>query len=154
MWQAAREHELYQQIWDAVPELFDKAVQRADRDGKHWAQRLSKDEAVAKVRGILDGEVAGVYAIVLADTHLMFVSVGNVWWSDKPWLLEQWYMRIAPGRSDPLAAVDELAKDLGCSTVVFGTSLSPNDRALGRLLERSGYQLESTQYIKDYAWQP
>lgn len=152
MWQPAREHPLYQQIWDAVPELFDKAVQRADRDGKHWAHRLTKDAAVAKVRGILDDEVAGIYAVVLADTHLMFVSVGNMWWSEKPWLIEQWYMRVAPGRSDPMAAIDKMAADLGCESIAFGTSLAPNDRALGRLLERSGYRLESTQYIKDVGW--
>lgn len=152
MYTLANAHPLYQQLMDSAPALYDRLVQRADRDGKNWAARIDKDTAIARVRAILSNEDDGVTAAILADTHLLFVSVGRMWWSDKPWLIEQWYMRVAPGRSDPMAAIDKMAADLGCYAVGFGTSLAPNDRALGRLLERSGYRLESTQYIKDLAW--
>jgi hypothetical protein len=153
MYTLAREHPLFRQIYDSAAELFDRAVARSTRDGKTWHLRLNKEEAVAQARKVLDGSAIGVYAFILCDTHLLFVSVGRMWWETQPWLIEQWYLRIAPGRSDPLAAVDMLATDLGCSAVAFGTSLAANDAALGRMLTSKGYRLESTQYIKDYTWQ-
>jgi hypothetical protein len=152
MYTLALKHKLYAELYIRAPELYDKAVERSARDGKKWDTRLDRNEAVARARLILNDSIPGVRAYILCDTHLMFASIGKMWWADKPWLIEQWYMRVAPGRSNPLAAVEKLADDNGCAATVFGTSLAAKDVALGRLLERSGYRIESTQYIKDYTW--
>lgn len=153
MYTLAIQHPLFNSIYESAPQLFDSALARSKRNGKTWDTRLDKEDAVARARLILSDEVPGLRAYILCDTHLLFASIGQMWWSSDPWLIEQWYLRVAPGRSDPLAAVDRLAQDAGCSAVAFGTSLAANDAALGRMLTSKGYRLESTQYIKDYTWQ-
>jgi hypothetical protein len=48
-----------------------------------------------------------------------------------------------------MQAIEELAKDHGCETIVFATSLAARDAGLARLLYSYGYRQESTQHIKD-----
>lgn len=133
---------------------FNAILRRADRRGKAWAGRMNYQDVVAALRRIVAGEHPAMRAVVLCDTHLFVYCVGPVWWDDHTnWLIEQFFVRIGPGDTDPLAAIEELAVALCCKHVVFGTSLAPDDEALGRYLATAGYTKESSQYIKEVTWQ-
>jgi len=126
-------------------------IARSAESGKTWASRLDPDKALARFAMLLDGEdVPGVRAVVLNDSHIFLYTVASPWWGGDNWLAELFYIRVARG-STPLAmeAIELLARDSFCSSIVFATSLAARDASLGRLLHQYGYKQESTQHIKD-----
>lgn len=148
----AHEHPLAGYLLENIERLCQEAVHRSRRDGKSFADLIDHEKALATVLGLLRGEqLSGIDAAVLNDSHLLVYSVGAPWFSGEAvWLIEQFYIRVGPGSSTAaLAAVDELGRSLGCSAVVFGTSLAASDKALGRLLVRQGYLPQSSQLIKE-----
>lgn len=152
MFTPAHEHPLAGYLLANSRQLYWTMLGRSERDGKSFADLIDHNAALSTVESLLRGEPSeGVQAVILNDSHLLVYSVGAPWFAGQDvWLIEQFYMRVGRGSSDAaLDAVDELGRSLGCSTVVFGTSLAPSDKALGRLLERRGYLPQSSQLIKE-----
>lgn len=134
-----------------LDKYIDQFTERAAQGGKNWEHLIDKDEARVTLYRLLDDEHPYLN-IWISDsgTHLFIGAVSPMWWSKKPWLLEQMFCRIRPGPVGNLwQELDDLGRDLGCAAIVFGTSLAKRDAALGRLLVRGGYTQESTQYIKE-----
>lgn len=131
--------------------IYDRVLSTSGRDGKGWDNRINPDDALEIIVALMfnDGP-PGLEAVVLNDSHLLLFNVGSPWWSKTPWLIEQFYLRLARGSAPAaLAAIDTLAKDRACTSVVFGTSMAANDFALARLLGRAGYSPQSQQLIKE-----
>lgn len=147
-WSTAENHPLGQWVADNVYALADKFVARADRGDKTWTHLIDRDAVALAIRDAVAGH-GPLKAIIVEDTHLFVYTVASPWWDSRPWMMEQFYCRLRPGRGDPLAAVEELARDLGCAVVGFATSFAPRDAALGRLLARSGYIPQSSQHMKE-----
>jgi hypothetical protein len=131
--------------------VYQQMIARSAESGKDWATRLDANLALARFATLLDGdEVPGIKAVVLGDSHVLLYSISTPWWGGPPWLAEQFYVRVAKGpTSYAMQAVEDLAKDNECKTIVFATSLAARDDGLSRLLRRYGYTQESTQHIKD-----
>lgn len=131
--------------------IYDNVLSRSARDGKNWDMRINPADALDVIVNLMfNTGPPGLEAVVLNDSHVLLFSVGNPWWSKTPWLVEQFYIRLARGPSSiALADVDQLARDRNCTSIVFGTSLSADDEALSRLLARAGYQPQSRQLIKE-----
>jgi hypothetical protein len=131
--------------------LYDTVLARSSRDGKDWDSRINPSDALDVIVSLMfNAGPPDLEAVVLNDSHLLLFSVGNPWWSKTPWLIEQFYIRLARGTSSAaLMAVDQLARDRSCTSIIFGTSLAADDEALSRLLARAGYQPQSRQLIKE-----
>lgn len=133
---------------------FNAILRRADSRGKTWGKRMAYSDVLAALQLICADAHPVIKAVILDNTHIFIYGVGPVWWDSKTnWLLEQFFARIAPGDSDPMRAIDELAAHLGCKYIAFGTSLASQDAALGRYLEAAGYSQQSAHYVKEIPWQ-
>lgn len=146
------EHEAIKElITRDMKAIYAAVLSRSERDGKDWNNRVNANDALEVIVSLMFNEgPPGLEAVVLNDSHLLLFSVGNPWWSKTPWLIEQFYIRLARGPSDKaLAALDELAADRKCTSIVFGTSMAAKDAALARLLGRAGYTPQSQQLIKE-----
>lgn len=152
MFTPAHEHPLAGYLIANSVRLYEGVLDRSLRDNKRFADNIDHDAALGTVILLLQGnDIPGINAVILNDSHLLVYSVAQPWFSGSElWLIEQFYMRVGRGSSDAaLDAVDELGRSLDCGRVVFGTSLAPSDKALGRLLERRGYLPQSSQLIKE-----
>jgi hypothetical protein len=137
-------------VLENMDRLIDSVFARSDSLVKTWGSRVSKPAITEFMTDLCKGkQLAGIDAFDLCGTHLFVCTISRPWWDDSLWLMEQYYMRLARGVSDPLSAVDRIAEDHGCKTIVFGTSLARRDAALGRMLTSSGYSHQSTQYMKE-----
>jgi hypothetical protein len=145
------EHHLTPTLLANADIIWRRVLRRSATAGKTWANRIDTDQAVGTMKKLARGEsVPGVKAFMLHDSHLFVCSFGSPWWANTPWLIEQFYMRVdVKAGPCPIDVIDQIAKDNGCTSIVFGSSLSPKDEALGRLLSRSGYSLQSSQFIKE-----
>lgn len=140
-------------LMQRAPEIAASVMQRSERDGKDWDNRLESEAALAIFQRLADGEdIPGLQAVILNDSHLLVYSLGHPWWcKDKAWMIEQFFIRIDRGpASGAFHDLDELAKSLGCTTVVMATSLAANDQALGRLYAKHGYRPQSSQHFKEF----
>jgi hypothetical protein len=137
---------------ERAPELAASVMQRSERDGKDWDNRLDIEPALDTFQALADGkEIPGLQAVVLNDSHLLVYGIGHPWWTNhKKWLIEQFFIRIGRGSADAaFHDLDEFAKSLGCSSIVMATSLAASDEALGRLYAKHGYSPQSSQHIKE-----
>lgn len=133
-----------------LPELAEKFLSRAERKGKNWKNLVDPHAIYYHMEQALTGNSQDLTVVVNdAGTHLLMYSLGSIWWGKGTMLIEQFYCRFRSGPAgDVLGEIEALGRDIGCSAVVFATSLA-NDKALGRLLARQGYTQESTQHIKE-----
>lgn len=131
--------------------LFKRALRHQK---KQWGDIVDFDQAMSVIKYIADhGQFAGIRAVVLNGTHLLFYSVGNLWFIKTPVLVEQFFIRIAPGpEAGAYAELDELARELGLSHIIMATAFAGSDEALGSVYERHGYTKQSSQYIKEVTW--
>jgi hypothetical protein len=133
-------------------DIYAGMVERSAESGKTWATRLEPTQALQAFAKLLDGGELpnGVKAVMLEDSHVLLYAVSSPWWNTDRWLSEQFFIRVGRGSTDKaMAALDSLARGLGCTQIVFATSLAARDVSLSRLLSRFGYSQESTQHIKD-----
>lgn len=135
-----------------APEIMASVMQRASGKGKTWENRTDIEAAIAVAQALADGQdIPGLQATVLNNSHLLVYSVGSPWYaSSSKWLIEQFFIRIGRGTVGcALNDLDELARQLGATTVVMATSLAANDAALGRLYAQHGYSSQSSQHFKE-----
>lgn len=131
-------------------------LNRALRHGrKQWGQMLNMDKAMDRIKCIATKglDCQGIFGVVLNGTHLLLFSVAPLWFMDDPVLVEQFFIRIAPGpEAGAYAALEQLARDLELSHIVMATAFAGRDEALGKVYEHYGYSKQSSQYIKEVSW--
>lgn len=147
-WRFVWETPLYSELVSGAGALFDRVVAAAIARGKPWSTSTDKPTAVHNAVQAMHGTHPAMHAILVGGTHMLLFTESAPWWDTKPWLIEQFYARVAPGRSDPLGGIEAYARDGNLRKIILGTSLS-NDAAMGRLLARRGYQQSSTQFTKE-----
>jgi hypothetical protein len=138
-------------LLDYGPRLFATVLRRAGRDKEVW-KHVNLDSTVEAAKQAVLGEHEQLKAVILDNAYLFIYHTGLMWWGDgRPWLLEQFFMRLAkegtPSRA--MAGIDQLAKDEGCSLIIMGSTLSPDDEAMARLCKMHGYSQQGLQLMKE-----
>lgn len=130
--------------------LFQRSLDRADREDKSFTSGLNPDECYDIFLGLCRGEyMDGLQGVVLNDTHLFLYTVSRLWFKKGDWLIEQFYMRLNPRLiGNPLETLTGFARALDVQGIIFATMMA-NDNALGSLLQGAGYTQQSTQYVKE-----
>lgn len=146
--------ERYPLLWEA-PDHIKRLLRRQGR--KAWGDMVDFDKALEQIQLMANVDTAfgqNLFAVVLNGTHLFVFSVSNPWYAPlERWLVEQFFLRIAPGDAGgAYEAIELVAKDFQASRIIMATAFAANDAALGKVYQAHGYTQQSTQYVKEASW--
>lgn len=149
LWLPVQLHPDFQMILKQMPSMVDQLV--AGCEAKGWHPNAGKalyEFAWDALCGQGDYHMA-----VIDNTHILLYMMQDVWWLQKEVLVEYSFIRYKPEPADNLtrvfAGIDQLAKQLGVTTVVMSTSASVRNEAYSRVLKSHGYVLGAHQHVKE-----
>jgi hypothetical protein len=100
--------------------------------------------ALESILGRMTQGLAYVY-----EGYFILVEVGAAWYTDKPMLMEDLFIRLYPTNTpvnEAVAMLEVIAQEHGCSIVAVG------DTQVGRMVpiyQAQGYKILGTQLMKD-----
>lgn len=146
----ARRHEFLADMHQRAPVV----MARSRRQGKTWAAIIDVESALGIFAWLAENETYADHlrAVIVGESHFFAYAVSPMWFAPaKPWLVEQFFLRVAPGEHQhAMADIDAMAQALGVRGTLMATMLAPDDEALGRLFEQGGYRKQCSQYLKEY----
>ncbi len=148
------QHPRRHDIVDAMRQRAPAIMARSSRSGKTWAAIVDVDAALEIFEWLCENESYAelLRAVIVGESHFLAYAVSPMWFAPgRPWLVEQFFLRVAPGdHLLAMADIDQLAQSVGARGTVMATMLAPDDEALGRLFEQDGYRKQCSQYLKEY----
>jgi hypothetical protein len=116
-----------------------------------WQGRFNPETAIEKWK-------AGYFqAIVVDEEYLVLYAVESPWYNDQ--IIEVWELFVCRvgkgvgGKGKALQGIDkaliDIAKKHGASRIAVGTSLPKNNKALARLYQRLGYEINAISLTKE-----